>query len=448
MLGILVRVMLIDSNALLDTLENYLRKHRFCTECKSKVLRAYSILVGDLDGPSEKGYCATLYDGLKSCPQDRHAHVLCDTDYIAHLIGQAEPELAGGRRERHAKTLDIAQEELLTCLGIHLWERLHRLWQKLRAEEQTWQMLFYLGVEALRKSFEVAVEEKQGISRLEQVVEEISEAKRAKELRREQKRLKKKARRKEKSKCGTHLTISTANNELQTEETAKNKEELEEEEVCANEIVEETGEMNVHGDSCEDDEHDGDSGGSPCSCEDLSNSERSKSKKSGFRNGDCGYVAEYNKWSRMVHQSGDMCNHAEDSSTLGGEEEDICTDCLSGSPISGSPQSNNGKGREKKGKNKEKEQNLPRHEKQEKLVENIDDEEKRLLKLMGWKDGGTESMECFSSEEDLCISEQEILRFKANQSSVSQQRRKLREKLRQQFNNLTLKEGLNVAIIH
>ena len=37
-------------------------------------------------------------------------------------------------------------------------------------------------------------------------------------------------------------------------------------------------------------------------------------------------------------------------------------------------------------------QNSPRHEKQEKLVENIDDEEKRLLKLMGQKDGGTESM--------------------------------------------------------
>ena len=138
---------------------------------------------------------------------------------------------------------------------------------------------------------QVAVEEKQGISRLEQVVEEISEAERAKELRREQKRLKKKARRKEKCKCGTHLTISTANNELQTEETAKNEEELEEEEVCVNEIVEETGEMNGHGDSCEDDEDDGDSGGSPCSCEDLSNCERSKSKKSGFRNGDCGYVS-------------------------------------------------------------------------------------------------------------------------------------------------------------
>lgn len=61
------------------------------------------------------------------------------------------------RRERHAKTIDIAQEEVLTCLGIHLYERLHRIWQKLRAEEQTWQMLFYLGVDALRKSFEVGI---------------------------------------------------------------------------------------------------------------------------------------------------------------------------------------------------------------------------------------------------------------------------------------------------
>lgn len=28
---------------------------RFCSECKSKVLKAYSILAGDTDGDSEKG---------------------------------------------------------------------------------------------------------------------------------------------------------------------------------------------------------------------------------------------------------------------------------------------------------------------------------------------------------------------------------------------------------
>ncbi|XP_018422503.1 PREDICTED: gametogenetin-binding protein 2 [Nanorana parkeri] len=196
-------VVLIDSSCLLETLENYLRKHRFCTDCKNKVLRAYNILIGELDCSKEKGYCAALYEGLRCCPHERHIHVCCETDFIAHLLGRAEPEFAGGyeRRERHAKTIDIAQEEVLTCLGIHLYERLHRIWQKLRAEEQTWQMLFYLGVDALRKSFEMTVEKVQGISRLEQLCEEFLEEERVQELKQEKKRQKKKNRRKNKCAC-------------------------------------------------------------------------------------------------------------------------------------------------------------------------------------------------------------------------------------------------------
>ncbi|XP_076025005.1 gametogenetin-binding protein 2 [Genypterus blacodes] len=199
-------VVVIDNACLLETLETYLRKHRFCTDCKNKVLRAYNILVGELDCSKEKGYCAALYEGLCCCPHERHVHVCCETDFIAHLLGRAEPEFAGGyeRRERHAKTIDIAQEEVLTCLGIHLYERLHRIWQKLRAEEQTWQILFYLGIDTLRKSFEMAVEKMQGISRLEQFVEELSEEERAKELKQEKKRQKRKNRRK--NKCGFDIT--------------------------------------------------------------------------------------------------------------------------------------------------------------------------------------------------------------------------------------------------
>nr|XP_055054135.1 gametogenetin-binding protein 2 isoform X1 [Misgurnus anguillicaudatus]XP_055054136.1 gametogenetin-binding protein 2 isoform X1 [Misgurnus anguillicaudatus] len=206
-------VVLIDSASLLETLETYLRKHRFCTDCKNKVLRAYNILVGDLDCSKEKGYCAALYEGLRCCPHERHIHVCCETDFIAHLLGRAEPEFAGGyeRRERHAKTMDIAQEEVLTCLGIHLYERLHRIWQKLRAEEQTWQMLFYLGIDALRKSFEMTVERVQGISRLEQLCEELSEEERAKELKQEKKRQKRKNRRK--NKCGFDMIEQEAEDE-------------------------------------------------------------------------------------------------------------------------------------------------------------------------------------------------------------------------------------------
>ncbi|XP_028662807.1 gametogenetin-binding protein 2 isoform X2 [Erpetoichthys calabaricus] len=211
-------VVLIDSTCLLETLENYLRKHRFCTDCKNKVLRAYNILIGELDCSKEKGYCAALYEGLRCCPHERHIHVCCETDFIAHLLGRAEPEFAGGyeRRERHAKTIDIAQEEVLTCLGIHLYERLHRIWQKLRAEEQTWQMLFYLGVDALRKSFEMAVEKVQGISRLEQLCEELSEEERVRELKQEKKRQKRKNRRK--NKCGFEMPGQDVEDKVKSEQ--------------------------------------------------------------------------------------------------------------------------------------------------------------------------------------------------------------------------------------
>ncbi|XP_048413272.1 gametogenetin-binding protein 2 isoform X2 [Stegostoma tigrinum] len=212
-------VVLIDSSCLLETLETYLRKHRFCTDCKNKVLRAYNILIGELDCSKEKGYCAALYEGLRCCPHERHIHVCCETDFIAHLLGRAEPEFAGGRRERHAKTIDIAQEEVLTCLGIHLYERLHRIWQKLRAEEQTWQMLFYLGIDALRKSFEMAIEKVQGISRLEQLCEELSEEERVRELKQEKKRQKRKNRRKNKCACEISTQLQTPGETKAQEET-------------------------------------------------------------------------------------------------------------------------------------------------------------------------------------------------------------------------------------
>ncbi|WAR02768.1 GGNB2-like protein [Mya arenaria] len=210
-------VLLVDADCLLDTLETYLRKHRFCSECKSKVLRAYSILVGDVDSAKEKGYCPALYEGLRCCPQERHIHMLCETDFIAHLIGRAEPELIGsnGRRDRHAKTLDIAQEEVLTCLGIHTYERLHKIWQKLKAEEQTWQILFFLGVDALKQSFEMALERKQGVSNLELMCEELLEEERAREHRQEKKRQRRK---KKKAKSGQLELPASEKENMQVEE--------------------------------------------------------------------------------------------------------------------------------------------------------------------------------------------------------------------------------------
>ena len=58
-----------------------------------------------------------IYNGLTSCVSDHHVHVECNEEVVGHLIEMAEPELSGLRQERHAKTIEIAQKEVLTCIG-------------------------------------------------------------------------------------------------------------------------------------------------------------------------------------------------------------------------------------------------------------------------------------------------------------------------------------------
>lgn len=88
-------VVLIESQTLHETLENYLRKHRFCGECRTKVLRAYFLLVEEPDPSKEKGYVSALYSGIKRCLPDKHLHLQTKTEYISKLISRAEPELMG-----------------------------------------------------------------------------------------------------------------------------------------------------------------------------------------------------------------------------------------------------------------------------------------------------------------------------------------------------------------
>lgn len=218
--------LLVETSVLLHTLEAYLRKHRFCSECRSKVLQAYSLLVADdetalpPDGTTEptpeelKGYVPALYDGIDYCSEEKHLHVRCHTDFVAQLITRAEPELngrCGSRRERHAKTLEVAQEEVLTCVGLCLYERLHRVQQRLREEERTAKVLAAAATQALGRNFELAVDDKRGKSQLMMLFDEITKEELAKQHRREhkkQKRRKKKEKKHEEkeNRCGCDET--------------------------------------------------------------------------------------------------------------------------------------------------------------------------------------------------------------------------------------------------
>jgi len=61
------KALIIETSQLSLTLDQYLRKHKFCSDCKMKVIRAFNILTGDLDPSKDKGYCPALYDGLECC---------------------------------------------------------------------------------------------------------------------------------------------------------------------------------------------------------------------------------------------------------------------------------------------------------------------------------------------------------------------------------------------
>lgn len=182
---------LIETDTLDEALDTYLRKHRFCAECRNKVLLASSLLTREPEPTKEKGYVAVLYSGIKRCIADHHVHLPPITEYMTTLLSRAQPWALMGR-ERHAKTLEIAQEEVLTCLGICIAERLHRIHRRMKEEETVCKVLAAVAVDALSRNFRVAVEAKQGISQLELLYEELTREEIAKQNKREKLRLKRK----------------------------------------------------------------------------------------------------------------------------------------------------------------------------------------------------------------------------------------------------------------
>ena len=57
----------------------------------------------------------------------QHVHIKCDPNFINYLFGLAEPELNGDTQEKHAKNIEIAKKEVLTCIGITLFDRSVRI---------------------------------------------------------------------------------------------------------------------------------------------------------------------------------------------------------------------------------------------------------------------------------------------------------------------------------
>merc|ERR1712083_1208358 len=136
-----------------------------------------------------------LYSVISACTKEGHVHGQCNRHYVSHLITLAEPHLSGLKQERHAKSIWVAQNEVLICIGIALYERFHNIQQKISEGERTCDLLLLACLTSLRCSLDVAAEGKRGEAYIDQLCLELEDgdAKRGKKK-------KKKERKKERKK--------------------------------------------------------------------------------------------------------------------------------------------------------------------------------------------------------------------------------------------------------
>lgn len=407
----------IKDTELHEVLENYLKKHKFCQGCRAKIEKAYNILVGETT-TKEKGFVAALYANIKKCQPEHHIHVQTKADFIDTLIRRAEPEVNGSytkQRERHAKTLEIAQEEVLTCVGMIMYERLRRTYVSLREEERACQVLAAVGVHALCRSFDMSVEKKQGISNLELLYNEISRAEKAKEHKREQKKLKKKKKKSEKKNSYRTCDNSIVDDSIDLDEEDIEEHEHEHKHGHGHQHVEDGVEIiKKQKEKCID-----------CS-EELNTCPCEGDVDTCTKHLDAGYGSDPNAISvtsstastpegSEVSCSDGFCNHDHDrqASEMDFEKFDSSNNHFENHRFDGVPACLGGGGQEK---------NLS------------------LLQML-------EDFDEMEDEENCYIPDEVVMEYQCHQEKVKQQRQELRETLKQKFAAMCMKKRVQLGVI-
>merc|ERR1719427_1347283 len=133
-----------------------------------------------------------IFAGIEPCVSDGHVHVFNNTTFISQLILLAEPDLSGlDKQEKHVKTVEKAQKEILICIGITLFNRLQKIQQKLKEGEQICDLLCLVSLMSLRKSLQMKAESKNGALDLDALCQQIEQSDRDKEKKQARKREKK-----------------------------------------------------------------------------------------------------------------------------------------------------------------------------------------------------------------------------------------------------------------
>ena len=193
------------------TLDEYLKRHKFCSDCTFMLNRAYFFLMSEGEMtvkttcPNMKTFLsdhANLYPGISACPLVKYIYVQSDQAFLTDFYNLIEHELIGLTDTRHAKTLELAQKEILIVIGLTLFERFKKIQQKVDEAEQTYKILHLTLLKTLRTSFDLTADKKRGDRDMELLCQELELEEKRKEKKKEKKK-NKRAKKKEENSCVT-----------------------------------------------------------------------------------------------------------------------------------------------------------------------------------------------------------------------------------------------------
>ena len=203
-------ILKISYEELKNSHEVYVKKHRFCEDCQDHLMHAFRLLFYLEDYSEFEDFDPEIYDCLtvEQCAAtgEKFICVPADLDVLAEMMDRLKNQLDTNNpnEERHARSLDVAQKEMVLCIAMFIYKRIQSIVMRFSAFITCVELLPHLIYLTFRKKLEEAVEDIEGQIRIEKTLHEIAMVDARLEAQKERKR-EKKRNKKNRNKGGNQL---------------------------------------------------------------------------------------------------------------------------------------------------------------------------------------------------------------------------------------------------
>ncbi|XP_075253128.1 uncharacterized protein LOC142344928 [Convolutriloba macropyga] len=193
-------ILRISESELKTSQEMFTKKHKFCDDCQYHLSNAFKLLFEPENAPKYEDYNPDTYQflSMETCATtgERFVCVAPETSVLADMMDRLKNQMntSNPNEERHARTLDVAQKEAVLCIAMFLYKRVQAIVMKFSAFVACVELLPHVVWLTFRSKLEAAVEDVEGLMRIDKTLKEIALVDAKHEAQKERKREKKRNR--------------------------------------------------------------------------------------------------------------------------------------------------------------------------------------------------------------------------------------------------------------